>query len=180
MQYTVWTHSQTSKLLSTSHISHEASPNKLLLQKSKPCRDKKTCQIHVHLSSQDRLIVNRAAKIGRILSQTFFVAEICAITQGSFVGTYVSSAETRFSCRTTTCEQSGFWAEVGLQAQFCVSQQVQNILRFSFISRLSFDGGLLRASGFGALPAALFSYLTQSTWKIRGTVAFWGSFKGIM
>ena len=84
----------TSKMLSPSHISQEhfniATSVKQILQRYKELQDVIAILGLEELSNQDRLIVNRARKIERFLSQPFFVAEIFTRIQG----TYVSLDET--------------------------------------------------------------------------------------
>ena len=86
----------TSKMLSPSHISQEhfniATSVKQILQRYKELQDVIAILGLEELSNQDRLIVNRARKIERFLSQPFFVAEIFTRIQG----TYVSLDETIF------------------------------------------------------------------------------------
>lgn len=86
----------TSKMLSPWHISQEhfniATSVKQILQRYKELQDVIAILGLEELSNQDRLIVNRARKIERFLSQPFFVAEIFTRIQG----TYVSLDETIF------------------------------------------------------------------------------------
>ena len=84
----------TSKMLSPSHISQEhmliATSVKQILQRYKELQDVIAILGLEELCNQDRVIVNRARKIERFLSQPFFVAEIFTRIQG----TYVSLDET--------------------------------------------------------------------------------------
>nr|AGG19288.1 ATP synthase beta chain [Symbiodinium sp. Mf1.05b]AGG19289.1 ATP synthase beta chain [Symbiodinium sp. Mf1.05b] len=84
----------TSKMLSPSHISQEhmliATSVKQILQRYKELQDVIAILGLEELCNHDRVIVNRARKIERFLSQPFFVAEIFTRIQG----TYVSLDET--------------------------------------------------------------------------------------
>ena len=79
----------TSKMLSPSHISEEhlliATSVKQILQRYKELQDVIAILGLEELSDQDRVIVNRARKIERFLSQAFFVAEIFTRIQGAYV-----------------------------------------------------------------------------------------------
>jgi len=79
----------TSKMLSPSHISQEhllvATSVKQILQRYKELQDVIAILGLEELSDQDRVIVNRARKIERFLSQAFFVAEIFTRIQGAYV-----------------------------------------------------------------------------------------------
>lgn len=79
----------TSKMLSPSHISEEhlliATSVKQILQRYKELQDVIAILGLEELCNQDRVIVNRARKIERFLSQPFFVAEIFTRIQGSYV-----------------------------------------------------------------------------------------------
>ena len=79
----------TSKMLSPSHISQEhfniATSVKQILQRYKELQDVIAILGLEELCNQDRVIVNRARKIERFLSQPFFVAEIFTRIQGSYV-----------------------------------------------------------------------------------------------
>jgi len=86
----------TSKMLSPLHISQEhfdiATSVKQILQRYKELQDVIAILGLEELSDQDRLIVDRARKIERFLSQPFFVAEVFTRIQGA----YVSLDETIF------------------------------------------------------------------------------------
>ena len=79
----------TSKMLSPSHISQEhlliATSVKQILQRYKELQDVIAILGLEELCNQDRVIVNRARKIERFLSQPFFVAEVFTRIQGSYV-----------------------------------------------------------------------------------------------
>lgn len=76
-------------MLSPSHISEEhlliATSVKQILQRYKELQDVIAILGLEELCNQDRVIVNRARKIERFLSQPFFVAEIFTRIQGSYV-----------------------------------------------------------------------------------------------
>ena len=78
----------TSKMLSPSHISQEhmliATSVKQILQRYKELQDVIAILGLEELCNQDRVIVNRARKIERFLSQPFFVAEIFTRIQGPY------------------------------------------------------------------------------------------------
>jgi F-type H+-transporting ATPase subunit beta len=79
----------TSKMLDPSYIKQEhfnvASNVKQMLQRYKELQDVIAILGLEELSNQDRVVVNRARKIERFLSQPFFVAEIFTRIQGSYV-----------------------------------------------------------------------------------------------
>ena len=79
----------TSKMLSPSHITQEhlqiATSVKQILQRYKELQDVIAILGLEELCNQDRVIVNRARKIERFLSQPFFVAEVFTRIQGSYV-----------------------------------------------------------------------------------------------
>ena len=79
----------TSKMLDPSYVEHEhfktASNVKQMLQRYKELQDVIAILGLEELSNQDRVVVNRARKIERFLSQPFFVAEIFTRIQGSYV-----------------------------------------------------------------------------------------------
>ena len=79
----------TSKMLDPSYIKQEhfyvASNIKQMLQRYKEVQDVIAILGLEELSNQDRLVVNRARKMERFLSQPFFVAEIFTRIQGSYV-----------------------------------------------------------------------------------------------
>jgi len=79
----------TSKMLSPSHVSQEhllvATSVKQILQRYKELQDVIAILGLEELSDQDRVVVNRARKIERFLSQAFFVAEVFTRIQGAYV-----------------------------------------------------------------------------------------------
>lgn len=79
----------TSKMLSPSHVSEEhlliATSVKQILQRYKELQDVIAILGLEELSDQDRVIVDRARKIERFLSQPFFVAEVFTRIQGAYV-----------------------------------------------------------------------------------------------
>ena len=79
----------TSKMLSPSHISQEhfniATSVKQILQRYKELQDVIAILGLEELSNEDRVVVSRARKIERFLSQPFFVAEIFTRIQGTYV-----------------------------------------------------------------------------------------------
>lgn len=79
----------TSKILDPSYLKQEhfyvASNVKQILQRYKELQDVIAILGLEELSNQDRVVVNRARKIERFLSQPFFVAEIFTRIQGRYV-----------------------------------------------------------------------------------------------
>ena len=79
----------TSKMLDPSYLKQEhyyvAENVKQILQRYKELQDLIAILGLEELSNQDRVVVNRARKIERFLSQPFFVAEIFTRIQGSYV-----------------------------------------------------------------------------------------------
>ena len=79
----------TSKILDPSYLKEEhfyvASNVKQILQRYKELQDVIAILGLEELSNQDRVVVNRARKIERFLSQPFFVAEIFTRIQGRYV-----------------------------------------------------------------------------------------------
>ena len=79
----------TSKMLDPYYVKQEhfyvASNVKQMLQRYKELQDVIAILGLEELSNQDRIVVNRARKIERFLSQPFFVAEIFTRIQGSYV-----------------------------------------------------------------------------------------------
>lgn len=79
----------TSKMLDPSYIKQEhfyvASDVKQILQRYKELQDVIAILGLEELSNQDRVVVNRARKIERFLSQPFFVAEVFTRIQGRYV-----------------------------------------------------------------------------------------------
>ena len=79
----------TSKMLDPSYVKQEhfyvASNVKQMLQRYKEVEDVIAILGLEELSNQDRVVVNRARKIERFLSQPFFVAEIFTRIQGRYV-----------------------------------------------------------------------------------------------
>ena len=77
----------TSKMLDPSYVKQEhfyvATNVKQMLQRYKELQDVIAILGLEELSNQDRVVVNRARKIERFLSQPFFVAEIFTRIQGS-------------------------------------------------------------------------------------------------
>jgi len=79
----------TSKMLDPSYVNEEhfyvAACIKQMLQRYRELQDLIAILGLEELSNQDRVVVNRARKIERFLSQPFFVAEIFTRIQGSYV-----------------------------------------------------------------------------------------------
>jgi len=79
----------TSKMLDPSYVKHEhfcvATEVKQLLQRYKELQDVIAILGLEELSDQDRIVVDRARKVERFLSQPFFVAEIFTRIQGAYV-----------------------------------------------------------------------------------------------
>jgi len=79
----------TSKMLDPSYVKQEhfyvATNVKQMLQRYKELQDVIAILGLEELSNQDRVVVNRARKIERFLSQPFFVAEIFTRIQGRYV-----------------------------------------------------------------------------------------------
>lgn len=79
----------TSKILDPSYLKQEhfyvASNVKQILQRYKELQDVIAILGLEELSNQDRVVVHRARKIERFLSQPFFVAEIFTRIQGRYV-----------------------------------------------------------------------------------------------
>ena len=79
----------TSKILDPSYLKEEhfyvASNVKQILQRYKELQDVIAILGLEELSNQDRVVVNRARKVERFLSQPFFVAEIFTRIQGRYV-----------------------------------------------------------------------------------------------
>ena len=79
----------TSKILDASYLLEEhfyvASNVKQILQRYKELQDVIAILGLEELSNQDRVVVNRARKVERFLSQPFFVAEIFTRIQGRYV-----------------------------------------------------------------------------------------------
>ena len=79
----------TSKILDASYLKEEhfyvASNVKQILQRYKELQDVIAILGLEELSNQDRVVVNRARKVERFLSQPFFVAEIFTRIQGRYV-----------------------------------------------------------------------------------------------
>ena len=79
----------TSKMLDPSYVKQEhfyvATNVKQMLQRYKELQDVIAILGLEELSNQDRVVVNRARKIERFLSQPFFVAEIFTRIKGRYV-----------------------------------------------------------------------------------------------
>mmetsp|Transcript_16974 Transcript_16974/g.53337 ORF Transcript_16974/g.53337 Transcript_16974/m.53337 type:complete len:192 (+) Transcript_16974:1588-2163(+) len=79
----------TSKMLDPSYVKQEhfcvATDVKQMLQRYKELQDVIAILGLEELSDQDRIVVNRARKVERFLSQPFFVAEVFTRIQGRYV-----------------------------------------------------------------------------------------------
>jgi len=114
----------TSKMLSPLHISQEhfdiATSVKQILQRYKELQDVIAILGLEELSDQDRLIVDRARKIERFLSQPFFVAEVFTRIQGA----YVSLDETIFGFSQIVNGSLDDWSE----GAFYLKGAISNII----------------------------------------------------
>jgi F-type H+-transporting ATPase subunit beta len=111
----------TSKMLNPSYLPQEhfcvAQDVKQMLQRYKELQDLIAILGLEELSDQDRLIVNRARKVQRFLSQPFFVAEVFTRLEGKYVG--INESILGFSSivqgEMDACSEGAFYLKGSLQ-----------------------------------------------------------------
>ena len=114
----------TSKMLDPSYLKQEhfyvASNVKQMLQRYKEVQDVIAILGLEELSNQDRVVVNRARKIERFLSQPFFVAEIFT----RMPGCYVSLNDTIIGFTEIVSGELDIWCEGGFYLKGTISDVV--------------------------------------------------------